>query len=74
MIESDIESVRITRCVTHYDGKEYHSDARPFSDVFIVAAGRTYYSRLFHTLDDSLHARAAQAQAFLKRQNADAPE
>lgn len=43
----------------------------PFSEVFIEytedGAPRTSYSRLFHTLDDNAHARAAQTQAFLQR-------
>lgn len=75
MIEADIESVRIVRRSTNWTGAnhgaraERHTDAHPFSDVFIVAAGRCYYSRLFHTLDDSPHARSAQAQDFLRRQN-----
>jgi hypothetical protein len=40
----------------------------PFAEVFIVTEdGREYYTRLFHTLANDSHARAAQAQDFLKR-------
>lgn len=80
MRETDIESVRITRRETNWTGAnlgtkaEWHPDARPFSEVFIVAAGRSYYTRRFHTLDDSPHARAAQVQDFLRRQNRTANE
>ena len=65
-----VKNVRIER-----RGSETH----PFSEVFITtgseafaadanATDRVYYTRLFHTLDDSPHARAAQAQDFLRRQ------
>lgn len=75
MIVGDIESVRIVQRSTNWTGanlgtkSEWHADGRPFSEVFIVAAGRSYYSRLFHTLDNSPHACAAQTQDFLRRQN-----
>lgn len=75
MTEADIETVRIIRRSTNWTGAnhgakaERHTDAHPFSEVFIFAAGRSYYTRLFHTIDDSSHARSAQVQDFLRRQN-----
>lgn len=39
-----------------------------FSEVFITQDGRTFYTRLFHQLDNSPHARAAQLQDFVRRQ------
>lgn len=69
MTADDVESVRIERRETNWDKGVWHEKPHPFSDVFIVARGVNYYSRLFHTLDDSPHARAAQVQDFLRRQN-----
>lgn len=75
MTLDDITEVRIVARTTNWSGAnlgtaaQRHEDARPFSEVFIVAKGQTYYSRLFHTLDNSPHAKAAQAQDFLRRQN-----
>lgn len=75
MTLDDITEVRIERRTTNWTGAnlgapgQWHKEPFPFADVFITAAGRHYYSRLFHTLDDSPHARAAQAQDFLRRQN-----
>lgn len=67
MTEADIQSIRIVPRSTHWDRRNFHEAAHPFVDVFIVAKGRHYYTRLFHTLDDSPHARAAQVQDFLRR-------
>lgn len=64
----EVTSVRIEHRSTHFDRQQYHADARPFADVFITTAdGAHYYTRLFHPLDDSPHARAAQAEAFKQR-------
>jgi len=40
---------------------------RPFSEVFIVADGKHYCTRLFHTVDDTAFARAEQAEQFKRR-------
>ena len=69
----DITEVRIVRRTTMRDRTEILTTPRPFSEVFITARGESYYTRLFHTLDDNGHAREAQAQDFLRRQNAPAP-
>lgn len=69
MIEADIESVRIVRRETHFDNMIFWADARPFSEIFIVANGQHYFSRVFYALDNSPHAIAAQKQDFLRRQN-----
>lgn len=66
----NVSSVRIVRRETTYDRRERLSTPRPFSEVLIVADGRHYCTRLFHTVDDSPHARAAQTQDFLRRQAA----
>lgn len=64
----EVTSVRIVRRETHFDRQIYHADARPFSDIFITTAdGGQYYSRVFYALDDSPHARAAEAEAFKRR-------
>lgn len=65
----DITEIRIVSRFTHFDRREWHADARPFSEVFIVALGQSYFSRVFFKIDDSPHARAAQKQEFLRRQN-----
>lgn len=57
----NIEAVRIER-----RGGDQPGD-RPFSEVFIRANGRDYYTRLFHTLDNSPFVREEQKQAFLRR-------
>lgn len=44
------------------------ADGHPFSDIFITHEGRRYYTRLPFPLTDTPHARAAQAQDFLRRQ------
>lgn len=69
----DITEIRITRRTTIHDRTELLTTPRPYSEVHITARGETYYTRLFHTLDDSGHAREAQAQDFLRRQNAPCP-
>lgn len=69
MTLEDITKIRIVRRFTNWDGKNWHQDPRPFSEVLITACGVPYCTRLFHTIDDSPHARAAQAQDFLRRQN-----
>ena len=56
-------TVRIEQRERVIDGKQC-----PFSEVFVMQGGRSFYSRLWHTIDDSPHARAAQAQDFLRRQ------
>lgn len=69
MTLDDIESIRIVPRETHYDNKTYWAVARPFSEIFIVANGQHYFSRVFYRLDNSPHAIAAQKQDFLRRQN-----
>lgn len=65
-----VTEVRIVQRTTNYDRKERLDKPRPFSEVFITADGRTYYSRLFHVLSNDAHARAAQTQDFLRRMGA----
>lgn len=64
----NVSSVRIVRRTTTYDRQERLEKPREFSEVLIVADGRHFCTRLFHTLDDSPHARAAQMQDFIRRQ------
>lgn len=50
---------------------ERRGEDRPFSEVFITTTdGRHFYTRLFHPIDDSAHARAFEAQAFSRRMEA----
>lgn len=42
---------------------------RPFSEVFIVADGRSYYTRLWYVVEDSPYARSAQREEFARRQS-----
>jgi hypothetical protein len=59
----EVAEVRIER----RGGFEIDID-HPFSEVFITTTdGRHFYTRLFHTIDDSPHARAFEAQAFRRR-------
>lgn len=74
LTEADVATCTITRRFTHYDRQQWHADARPFSEISIVLTdGTPYLSRVFYPLDDTPHARAAQIQDFLKRQNAPWP-
>lgn len=67
----EVTGVRIVQRTTFRDRREVLKAARPFSEVFIATAdGGHYYTRLFHTLADSPHARAAQTQDFLRRMEA----
>lgn len=52
--------VRITRRET--------VPGRPFSEVFITSRGQSFYSRLWHVLDDTPLNRAHQAEQFARRQ------
>lgn len=63
-----VTSCQIVQRVTNLDRRERLDKPRPFSEVLIVADGRPYCTRLFHTIDNSPHARAAQIQDFLRRQ------
>lgn len=58
----NVTSVRIER----RGGFEVGVD-HPFSEVFIIADGKHYCTRLFHTVDDSPFARAEQAEQFKRR-------
>lgn len=64
----DVTDVRIVQRTTFMDRKAVCKDARPYSEVFITTAdGARYYTRLFHVIDNSPHARAAQIQDFYRR-------
>lgn len=59
---------RIVQRETHYN-KTVIRPGKPylFSEIFIVADGRSYYSRTWDVLPDTPHERAHQIEAFKQR-------
>ena len=62
ILESDITGIRFVQRV--------RGERERFTDFFIsLCDGRTFYSRRMYPIEDTPHARSAEKQEFLRRQN-----